>query len=160
MIDMLSIRPVYYWATITPDYLYYRGADYFNPIYNDIGYQDIPISRVASRPPFVDNVAVQEPCFNEFRSSYDEVLGQLNVVFSAEVSRPLYSYWLQQRSESLLSLAPGNDRDYYKFLYVDISSVNSPFASNSEDNFFVNLSYAVQKKNLVNKTFATRLSNR
>jgi hypothetical protein len=29
-----------------------------------------------------------------------------------------------------------------------------------EDNFFVNLSYSVQKKNLVNKTFATRLSNR
>lgn len=160
MIDMLSIRPVYYWATITPDYLYYRGADYFNPIYNDIGYQDIPTSRVASRFPQVDNVAVQEPCFNEFRSSYDEVLGQLNVVFSSEVSRPLYSYWVQQRSESLLSLAPGNDRDYYTFLYVDISQVNSPFKSNSEDNFFVNLSYAVQKKSLVNKTFATRLSNR
>jgi hypothetical protein len=160
MIDMLSIRPVYYWATITPDYLSYCGADYFNPIYNDIGYQDIPVSRIASRPPQVDNVAVQEPCFNEFRSSYDEVLGQLNAIFSSEVSRPLYSYWVQQRSESLLSLAPGNDRDYYTFLYVDISQVNSPFASNSEDNFFVNLSYAVQKKNLVNKTFATRLSNR
>ena len=160
MIDMLSIRPVYYWATITPDYLYYRGADYFNPIYNDIGYQDIPTSRISVRPPQVDNVAVQEPCFNEFRSSYDEVLGQLSVVFSAEVSRPLYSYWLQQRSETLFSLAPGNDRDYYTFLYVDMSQVNSPFASNSEDNFFVNLSYAVQKKSLVNKTFATRLSNR
>lgn len=160
MIDMLSIRPVYYWSSISPDYLSYRGADYFNPIYNDIGYQDIPTSRIANTFPQVDNVAVQEPCFNEFRASYDEVLGQLNSVFSAETVRPLYSYWVQQRSESLLSLSPGNDRDYYKFLYVDLSQVNSPFASNAEDNFFVNLSYSVQKKNLINKTFATRLSNR
>lgn len=160
MIDMLSIRPVYYWATITPDHLSYRGADYFNPIYNDIGYQDISTSRISSRPPQVDNVAVQEPCFNEFRASYDEVLGQLSSVFASETSRPLYSYWVQQRSSWLSSLSPGNDRDYYKFLYVDMSQVNSPFASNSEDNFFINLSYAVQKKNLVNKTFATRLSNR
>ena len=35
-----------------------------------------------------------------------------------------------------------------------------PFFSNLEDNFFVNMSYNVRKKNLVNKTFATRLSNR
>lgn len=160
LIDMLSIRPVYYWASIAPDYLSYRGADYFNPIYNDIGYQDIPTSRISNFPPLVDTVAVQEPCFNEFRASYDEVLGQLSSIFAAESSRPLYSYWVQQRSESLTSLAFGNDRDYYKFLFVDMSQVNSPFASNSEDNFFINLSYAVQKKNLVNKTFATRLSNR
>jgi len=160
MIDMLSIRPVYYWATITPDYLSYRGADYFNPIYNDIGYQDISTARVANRPPQADRVAVQEPCFNEFRASYDEVLGQLSSVFAAETSRPLYSYWVQQRNESLLTLTAGNDRDYYRFLYVDMSQVNSPFFSNSEDNFFINLSYAVQRKSLVNKTFATRLSNR
>ena len=37
MIDMLSIRPVYYWSGIRPDYVNYRGGDYFNPIYNDIG---------------------------------------------------------------------------------------------------------------------------
>ena len=45
-------------------------------------------------------------------------------------------------------------------LFVDMTTVNSPFASKTEDNFFVNLSYSVQKKNLVNKTFATRLSDR
>ena len=50
--------------------------------------------------------------------------------------------------------------NYYPALFVDMAQVNSPFASNVEDNFFVNMSYAVQKKNLINKTFATRLSNR
>lgn len=40
--DMLTIRPVYFWTGIRPDYLEYRGPDYFNPIYNDIGYQDVP----------------------------------------------------------------------------------------------------------------------
>lgn len=160
MIDMLSIRPVYYWATVTPDYLTYRGPDYFNPIYNDIGYQDIPTSRLANRPPLAEMTAVQEPCFNEFRASYDEVLGQLSSNFGNETVRPLYSYWVQQRDPQLLSLTSGNDRDYYAFLFTDISQVNSPFTSNVEDNFFVNMSYAVQKKNLVNKTFATRLSNR
>ena len=76
MIDMLSIRPVYYWSFIKPDYLNYLGSDYFNPIYNDIGYQDMPAFRIA----FNGNPGVSlatEPCFNEFRSSYDEVLGQL-----------------------------------------------------------------------------------
>lgn len=160
MIDMLSIRPVYYWATITPDYLTYRGSDYFNPIYNDIGYQDIPTSRVANRPPLADMTAVQEPCFNEFRASYDEVLGQLSSNFGSETAKPLYSYWVQQRNSQLFSLSSGNDRGYYAFLYTDLSQVNAPFLSKSEDNLFVNMSYGVQKKNLVNKTFATRLSNR
>ena len=41
LIDMFSIRPVYYWQGIRPDYLRYQGADYFNPVYNDIGYQDV-----------------------------------------------------------------------------------------------------------------------
>jgi len=45
-------------------------------------------------------------------------------------------------------------------LFVDLSTVNSPFQSTTQDNFFVNLSYSVQKKNLVNKSFATRLVNR
>ncbi len=160
MIDMLSIRPVYYWATVTPDYLTYRGSDYFNPIYNDIGYQDIPTSRLANRVPLADMTAVQEPCFNEFRASYDEVLGQLSSNFGGETNKPLYSYWVQQRNSQLFGLASGNDRAYYSLLFTDLSQVNSPFISNSEDNFFVNMSYAVQKKNLVNKTFATRLSNR
>ena len=44
--DMLTIRPVYFWSGIRPDYLEYRGPDYFNPIYNDIGYQDVPFWRI------------------------------------------------------------------------------------------------------------------
>lgn len=153
MIDMLSIRPVYYWSSIRPDYLNYKGSDYFNPIYNDIGYQDVPFSRIGS--PSVTSTIAREPCFNEFRSSYDEVLGQLDRLSGPTLtSLPLYSYWVQQRR--LFADSTG----YYAALFVDMLQVNSPFASNVEDNFFVNLSYSVRKKNLVNKTFATRLSNR
>lgn len=167
LIDMLSIRPVYYWAGVTPDYLNYRGADYFNPIYNDIGFQDVSAyTIVADQTALVgDSVIAQEACFNEFRSSYDEVLGQLSSlsgqVDSPEYPYPLYSYWVQQRSLSFAFLDNLAERaSYYPALFVDIAQVNSPFASNTEDNFFINMSYSVQKKNLVNKTFATRLSNR
>ena len=160
MIDMLSIRPVYYWSNISPDYLSYRGSDYFNPIYNDIGYQDVPTFRLASVIPLASTASVHEPCFNEFRSSYDEVLGQLNPSYAAIGAKPLYSYWVQQRSFEAFGLSAGNPRPYYPMLFVDMSQVNSPFASKAEDNFFVNMSYAVQKKNLINKSFATRLSNR
>lgn len=164
MIDMLSIRPVYYWSFIKPDYLNYMGSDYFNPIYNDIGYQDMPAFRIA----FNGNPGVSlatEPCFNEFRSSYDEVLGQLQAYSIPEAEggsgTPLYAYWVQQRAVQTYS-GTGSlpETSYYPMLFTDLSQVNSPFKSNSEDNFFVNMSYAVQKKNLVNKTFATRLSNR
>lgn len=165
MIDMLSIRPVYYWSGVRPDYLNYRGADYFNPIYNDIGYQDVPRFRLGASYRSGDSLRVvaQEPCFNEFRSSYDEVLGAFSAVFGAIPSHspgiPLYAYWVQQRYfDTFVNSADAYQ--YYKTLFVDISTVNSPFFSNVEDNFFVNMSYSVQKKNLVNKTFATRLSNR
>ena len=154
MIDMLSIRPVYYWAGVYPDYLHYTGSDYFNPIYNDIGYQDVPNFQFGlGTTTSIESVA-NEPCFNEFRSSYDEVLGQLSRFQNASTQKPLYSYWVQQR---VLSQSYNT---YYSNLFVDMAQVNSPFASSVEDNFFINLSYAVQKKNLVNKTFATRLSNR
>ena len=164
LIDMLSIRPVYYWSFIKPDYLNYAGSDYFNPIYNDIGYQDVPAFRIA----FNGNPgasSASEPCFNEFRSSYDEVLGQLQAYYRSPAEggtgAPLYSYWVQQRAV-LTSSNTGSlpESHYYPVLFTDLSQVNSPFSSTVEDNFFVNLSYAVQKKNLVNKTFATRLSNR
>lgn len=164
MIDMLSIRPVYYWSFIKPDYLNYLGSDYFNPIYNDIGYQDVPAFRLS----FNGNpgaTSANEPCFNEFRSSYDEVLGQLQAYSSPDAEGgsgvPLYAYWVQQRTV-YTSSGTGSlpESYYYPSLFVDMSQVNSPFASNTEDNFFVNISYSVQKKNLVNKTFATRLSNR
>ena len=154
MIDMLSIRPVYYWAGIYPDYLHYTGSDYFNPIYNDIGYQDVPSFQFGLGSSTSIETVAQEPCFNEFRSSYDEVLGQLSRFQSTSTTAPLYSFWVQQR---VLSQSYNT---YYANLFVNIGQVNSAFASRVEDNFFVNLSYAVQKKNLVNKTFATRLSNR
>jgi len=164
MIDMLSIRPVYYWSFVKPDYLNYLGPDYFNPIYNDIGYQDVSSARIV----FNGNagaVSASEPCFNEFRASYDEVLGQLQAYPQPESPGasyvPLYSYWVQQRS---VKLSDGSGSlpvsHYYPILFTDMLQVNSPFFSNVEDNFFVNLSYAVQKKSLINKTFATRLSNR
>lgn len=163
MIDMLSIRPVYFWSGITPDYLNYQGSDYFNPIYNDIGYQDVPAARLFSNAAGSDlGLAVAyEPCFNEFRSSYDEVLGSLSSYPSPVLGapKPLYSYWVQQRSLGF-SYVGSAGANYYPALFVDMDQVNSPFASDSEDNFFVNLSYSVQKKNLINKTFATRLSNR
>lgn len=163
MIDMLSIRPVYFWSGVTPDYLGYQGSDYFNPIYNDIGYQDVPAARLFSTASGSDlGLAVAyEPCFNEFRSSYDEVLGSLSVYPSPQLGtpKPIYSYWVQQRSLGF-SYVGSASANYYPALFTDIAQVNSPFASNVEDNFFVNISYAVQKKNLINKTFATRLSNR
>lgn len=163
MIDMLSIRPVYFWSGITPDYLNYQGSDYFNPIYNDIGYQDVPAARLFSNAAGSNlGLAVAyEPCFNEFRSSYDEVLGSLSSypAPTSGASKPLYSYWVQQRSLGF-SYVGSASANYYPALFVDMAQVNSPFLSYTEDNFFVNLSYSVQKKNLVNKTFATRLSNR
>lgn len=166
MIDMLSIRPVYYWTGIRPDYLDYKGADYFNPIYNDIGYQNVPAARLGyfGSASSSATVVANEPCFNEFRSSYDEVLGQLQttagLVPTSGTTVPLYAYWIQQRSARAGVIGTSNPVYYYPYLFVDMESVNSPFASDVEDNFFVNMSYSVQKKNLVNKTFATRLSNR
>ena len=131
-------------------------------MYNDIGYQDVPYGQVSTDAPFNRPYAfAQEPCFNEFRASYDRVKGQFTygqLVGSASNSsdnRPLYSYWVQQRNVTY-----GSGSAPYKLLFVDMSTVNSPFASTVEDNFFVNLSYSVRKKNLVNKTFATRLANR
>lgn len=160
MIDMLSIRPVYYWTGILPDWAHYQGADYFNPVYNDIGYQDVPLIQLAYDFPYAGFTTVaQEPCFNEFRASYDRVQGQFADGQVTPVSeRPLYSYWVQQRSASVFGSSTA--LKIYPLLFVDMSTVNSPFASDVEDNFFVNLSYSVRKKNLVNKTFATRLANR
>lgn len=162
MIDMISIRPVYYWAQVRPDYLRYNGADYFNPLYNDIGYQGVPSAQLFDYQSAVSTISdiAQEPCFNEFRSSYDEVLGQLNAGFGLTRDEiPLYSYWVQQRAIQLAG-NPLISNIYLESLFVDMSQVNSPFQSNVEDNFFINMSWSVKKKNLVNKTFATRLSNR
>lgn len=163
LIDMLSIRPVYYWQNIQPDYLRYQGADYFNPLYNDIGYQDVPLLRFTNGPVSYqtttpDVTIYREPCFNEFRASYDEALGQFGSLSTAKGD---LQRWVQTRS--IISLPKNTISKAFSeipTLFTDISTVNIPFASDTQDNFFVNLSYSVQKKNLVNKSFATRLANR
>lgn len=166
LIDMFSIRPVYYWQGVRPDYLRYQGADYFNPIYNDIGYQDVGYTQFSELPSDAttgtpDISVYREPCFNEFRASYDEVLGD----FGLNSTYPVLKHWIQSRSGltmwgSLSILNSVTDPNRVPTLFVDLSTVNNPFASDKEDNFFVNLSYSVRKKSLVNKTFATRLSDR
>lgn len=162
--DMLTIRPVYFWTGIRPDYLEYRGADYFNPIYNDIGYQDVPFWRLGygwkSGSPTESMTVAKEPCYNEFRSSYDEVLGSLQSTLTPKASVPLQSYWVQQRDFYLIGLSSNPNEISPAMLFTNLSTVNNPFASDMEDNFFVNMSYKVVVKNLVNKSFATRLSSR
>ena len=163
LIDMLSIRPVYYWQNVKPDYLRYQGADYFNPLYNDIGYQDVPLSRFTNLPGNADvaraDVSIyREPCFNEFRASYDEALGDFG---SLSTYSTILGKWVQSRS--IIATPKGTITNAFSeipTLFVDLSTVNSPFRSTVQDNFFVNISYSVQKKNLVNKSFATRLANR
>lgn len=161
--DMLTIRPVYFWTGIRPDYLEYRGPDYFNPIYNDIGYQDVPFWRLGYgwKSDSVSQLSLaKEPCYNEFRSSYDEVLGSLQSTLTPKVSLPLQSYWVQQRDFYLIGLSSDMNEVSPSILFTNLATVNNPFASDMEDNFFVNMSYKVVVKNLVNKSFATRLSSR
>lgn len=161
--DMLTIRPVYFWTGIRPDYLEYRGPDYFNPIYNDIGYQDVPLWRLGYgwKADSVSSVSVaKEPCYNEFRSSYDEVLGSLQSTLSPKASVSLQSYWVQQRDFYLIGLSSNMNEVSPSMLFTNLATVNNPFASDMEDNFFVNMSYKVVVKSLVNKSFATRLSSR
>lgn len=161
--DMLTVRPVYFWTGIRPDYLEYRGPDYFNPIYNDIGYQDVPLWRLGfgwKSDPVSSLTLAKEPCYNEFRSSYDEVLGSLQSTLTPKASVPLQSYWVQQRDFYLIGLSSDLNEISPSMLFTNLSTVNNPFASDMEDNFFVNMSYKVVVKNLVNKSFATRLSSR
>lgn len=162
--DMLTIRPVYFWTGIRPDYLEYRGPDYFNPIYNDIGYQDVPFWRLGygwKAGSISQSMTVaKEPCYNEFRSSYDEVLGSLQATLTPKASVPLQSYWVQQRDFYLIGLSSNPNEISPSMLFTNLDTVNNPFASDMEDNFFVNMSYKVVVKNLVNKSFATRLSSR
>lgn len=162
--DMLTIRPVYFWTGIRPDYLEYRGPDYFNPIYNDIGYQDVPFWRLGygwKGDSLTPNMSLaKEPCYNEFRSSYDEVLGSLQATLTPKASVPLQSYWVQQRDFYLIGLSSNPNEVSPSMLFTNLNTVNNPFASDMEDNFFVNMSYKVVVRNLVNKSFATRLSNR
>lgn len=162
--DMLTIRPVYFWTGIRPDYLEYRGPDYFNPIYNDIGYQDVPFWRLGfgwdSNSASRISAVAKEPCYNEFRSSYDEVLGSLQSTLTPKASSSLQSYWVQQRDFYMIGLSADRNQFSPSFLFTNLSTVNNPFSSDMEDNFFVNISYKSVVKSLVNKSFATRLSSR
>lgn len=162
--DMLTIRPVYFWSGIRPDYLEYRGPDYFNPIYNDIGYQDVPFWRIGygwkAGSASQSTTVAKEPCYNEFRSSYDEVLGSLQATLTPKASVSLQSYWVQQRDFYLIGLSSNPNEISPSMLFTNLNTVNNPFASDMEDNFFINMSYKVVVKNLVNKSFATRLSSR
>ena len=162
--DMLTIRPVYFWTGIRPDYLEYRGPDYFNPIYNDIGYQDVPFWRIGygwkAGSASQSMTVAKEPCYNEFRSSFDEVLGSLQSTLTPKATVPLQSYWVQQRDFYSIGLSSNMNEISPSMLFTNLNTVNNPFASDMEDNFFVNMSYKVVVKNLVNKSFATRLSNR
>lgn len=162
--DMLTIRPVYFWTGIRPDYLEYRGPDYFNPIYNDIGYQDVPFWRIGygwkGGSASQSMTVAKEPCYNEFRSSYDEVLGSLQSTLTPKASVPLQSYWVQQRDFYMIGLSSNPNEISPSMLFTNLNTVNNPFSSDMEDNFFVNMSYKVVVKNLVNKSFATRLSSR
>lgn len=141
----------------------YLGADYFNPLYNDIGYQDVPLTRFSNLPgnattQSADVSIYREPCFNEFRASYDEALGDFG---SLSTYSTILGKWVQSRS--IIAIPDATIEHAFSeipTLFVDLSTVNSPFQSTIQDNFFVNLSYSVQKKNLVNKSFATRLANR
>lgn len=162
--DMLTIRPVYFWTGIRPDYLEYRGPDYFNPIYNDIGYQDVPFWRIGygwrADSPTENTTLAKEPCYNEFRSSYDEVLGSLQDTLTPKATAPSQSYWVQQRDFYLIGSSSNPNEISPAMLFTNLNTVNNPFSSDMEDNFFVNMSYKVVVKNLVNKSFATRLSSR
>lgn len=169
LIDIFSIRPVYYWSDIVEDYADYReGMDYFNPLFNDLGYQDLSTTRIGTYLYTSDwgKSFFREPIFNEFRSSYDESLGYFNGTFLNSIvssANPLtgLSSWLQQRS--FVDLA--SDSDYAdsiqsKYLFVDMATVNQPFTSNVEDNLYCSFGYKETVKNLVNKSFATKLALR
>ena len=88
------------------------------------------------------------------------MLGSLQSVLTPKASSSLQSYWVQQRDFYSIGLSSNLNEISPSMLFTNLSTVNNPFASDMEDNFFVNMSYKVVVKNLVYKSFATRLSNR
>mgnify|MGYP000521399969 FL=1 len=128
--DMLTIRPVYFWTGIRPDYLEYRGPDYFNPIYNDIGYQDVPFWRIGygwkSGSVSASMTVAKEPCYNEFRSSYDEVLGSLQSTLTPKASVPSQSYWVQQRDFYSLGLSSNPNEISPSIAFIPFCSATFP----------------------------------
>lgn len=170
LMDLVSIRPLYYWSGVQADYAHYDAMDYFNPIFNQVGYQAVPASkffvRVQDLNSYPDNTVGKEPCYNEFRSSYDRVFGSLALISgysSAEQPEQIYTSWVMQRNAYDVpyeSIVPGQKNFMDSLRFVSLSDVNRPFASNSEDNFFVNVYYRVTRKSLVSKNFVTKLATR
>lgn len=163
LIDVLSIQPLYYWAGIQNDYARYDKMDYFNPLFNEVGYQTLPYATIGIHNITGNRVFAKEPCYNEYRASFDRVLGDMAFVPGLSIDKQpnvIYTSWVQQRSAAFND--QNNDYGQYarSLRFVDISQSNSCFASNLEDNFFINLYYNVSSKSLVSKNFATNLSTR
>ncbi|UPW41690.1 major capsid protein [Peromfec virus RodF8_20] len=166
LMDIVSIQPLYYWSGVQADYAGYDKMDYFNPIFNEIGFQSIPVHRFYQN--IVGNqelVVAKEPCYNEFRSSYDYVLGDFmsigNYHTETEVNDQILTKWVMQRTADSVTV---NQSQIIRWLslckFVDISSVNAPFSSDAMDNFYINLYYSYIRKSLVSKNFATKLATR
>ncbi|QXN75204.1 major capsid protein [Microvirus mar42] len=170
LIDLFSIVPLYYWAGIQKDYARYDKMDYFNPLFNEVGFQTVPFSAVGAANADAITVFGKEPAYNEFRASYDRVFGDLAYIPGlASGSQPnkIYTSWVQQRAPIIdnpdVPLGSGSVayNQYERFVrFVDIEQTNSCFSSTFEDNFFVNLYYNVSSKSLVSKNFATNLATR
>lgn len=164
IIDMLSIQPLYYWAGIQADYARYHAMDYFNPLFNELGYQPVPSATFgANNSEQIPQTMAKEPCFNEFRSSYDTVLGDLALVPglpTEDQPSTILTSWVMQRYSSEWDQKSRLEQLVSISRFVSISDVNKPFASENEDNFFINMYYRVTRNSLVSKNFATRLSLR
>ena len=108
------------------------------PIYNDIGYQDVPFWRIGYGWPSgsvsQSMTVAKEPCYNEFRASYDEVLGSLQSTLTPKASVPLQSYWVQQRDFYQIGLSSNPNEISPSMLLTKLNTVNNPFASDMEDN--------------------------
>lgn len=161
LVDIFCIRPLYYWAGVQKDYARYDKMDYFNPIFNEVGYETLPFTVFGGNSQqYQVNAIAKQPCYNEFRSSFDRVLGDMALVPGYDYGEnvPVLASWVQQRSNLRGDVQLST---YLQSVYfTDIDQSNSVFASRAEDNFFVNLYYNVSCKSLVSKNFATNLAIR
>ena len=64
----------------------------------------------------------KEPCYNEFRSSYDEVLGSLQSTLTPKASVPLQSYWVQQRDFYLIGLSSDLNEVSPSMLFTNLAT--------------------------------------
>lgn len=174
LMDLVSIRPLYYYARPIADYAFYQGLDYFNPLFNEVGYQTIhpymfglPSNYTYSGDTL--NAYLKEPCYNEFRASYDYVFGDFMMIPNSEGqggdavdnSDLIRTAWVIQRTPGTFEPTNQSAAAYSMALrFVDLGTANAPFSSAAVDNFFINLYYNVSKKSLVSKQFATRLASR